>query len=128
MQPIMQSGFNPFYTPAKTYTPSGQSHSKAFFIPGGKKQELLADANGYASFTVTDNGNALVAEVAETSLKPDKTLVSKPHVVSHSTTEFDGKYQVVVGCFGVESNADKLVQELSGRNIPAGISGTNAKG
>lgn len=127
MQPIMQSNLNPFYTPAKTYTPAKQSHSKAFFIPGGKKQELLADANGYASFTVADNGNTLVAEVAVTSLKPDKTSVSKPHVVSHST-QFDGKYQVVVGCFGVESNADKLVKELSGQNIPAGISGTNAKG
>ena len=127
MQPIMQSGFNPFYTPAKTYTPAKQSHSKAFFIPTGNQQDLLADANGYASFTVTDNGNALMAEVAAAGMKPDKTSVAKPHITSHSD-KFDGKYQVVVGCFGVESNADRLVKELSGQNISAGISGTNAKG
>jgi hypothetical protein len=127
MQPIMQSGLNPFYTPAKTYTPSKQTRSKAFFIPTAEKQDLLADANGYASFTVTENGNALMAEVAVTELKPDKTSVTKPHVVSNSTP-FDGKYQVVVGCFGVENNAERLIKELSGRNISAGISGTNAKG
>lgn len=127
MQPIMQSGLNPFYTPAKTYTPSKQTRSKAFFIPTVEEQDLLADANGYASFTVTDKGNALVAEVAATELKPDKTSVTKPRVVSHST-RFDGKYQVVVGCFGVEMNAERLVKELSGHNISAGISGTNAKG
>lgn len=126
MQPIMQSGFNPFYTPAKTYIPAKQSHSKAFFIPGSKKQELLADAHGYASFTIMDNGNALVAEVSP-GPEPDKTAVSKPRVISRAT-QFDGKYQVVLGCFGVESNADKLIRELSEKNIAAGISGTNAKG
>jgi len=125
MQPIMQSGFNPFYTPAKTYTPHKQQNSKAYFIPTVEQQELLTDANGYASFTVTDNGNTLIAEVEET--KPDKTSVSKPTIVSHSAT-FDGKYQVVVGCFGVEANAEKLITELSKNNINAGISGTNAKG
>ncbi len=125
MQPIMQSGFNPFYTPAKTYTPHKQQNAKAFFIPAAGYDELLADANGYASFTITDNGNALVAEVAETKL--DKTSVSKPMIASHSTN-FDGKYQVVVGCFGIETNAEKLVKELSKNNINAGISGINAKG
>jgi hypothetical protein len=28
----------------------------------------------------------------------------------------------------VENNAERLIKELSGRNISAGISGTNAKG
>jgi hypothetical protein len=127
MQPIMQSNLNPFYTPAKTYTPAKQQNTKAFFISSGKKQDLLADGNGYASFTVTDHGNALVAEVAAPATKADKTAVSRPHVVSRST-QFDGRYQVVVGCFGVESNAEKLIKELSGHHITAGISGTNAKG
>ena len=41
---------------------------------------------------------------------------------------FDGNYQVVVGCFGVVENANKLIDELQKNNLDAGISGTNAKG
>ena len=37
-------------------------------------------------------------------------------------------YQVVVGCFGIESNASNLIKKLKSKNINAVISGINAKG
>jgi cell division septation protein DedD len=39
-----------------------------------------------------------------------------------------GKYQVVMGCFGVKSNASKFLRTLAKDDIRAGISGINAKG
>ncbi len=127
MQPLLQSSLNPFYTPAKTYNPTKIKDNKAVFIHSIEKQSLLVDANGYATFRLTENGAVLVASV-DSIAKTDKTLVIKPLYVHSKNHSFDGKYQVVVGCFGVEENAEKLIKELQLKNVHSGISGTNAKG
>ncbi|MCD6019128.1 MAG: hypothetical protein K0S53_2249 [Bacteroidetes bacterium] len=129
MKPLLQSSFNPFYTPEKTYSPVKQKDSKAIFIHDIEKQSLLVDANGFATFKLSENGNVLVASVNDSVAKTDKTNVVKPlYASSKNPTSFDAKYQVVVGCFGVEDNANKLVKELRSKNINAGISGVNHKG
>ncbi len=128
MKPLLQSSFNPFYTPEKTYIPTKVKNNKAFIIEDIKKTPLLVDANGYAAFKLSDNGNVLVASV-DSIAKTDKTTVVKPvYAVSSHKMTFDGKFQVVVGCFGVEENAIKLIKELQSKHINAGISGVNSKG
>jgi hypothetical protein len=129
MKPLLQSSFNPFYTPDKTYTPNKQNNNKAIFITTIEKQPLLVDANGFATFKFSETGNVLVASVNDSIAKTDKTTVIKPvYVASKNDNTYSGKYQVVVGCFGVEENANKLVNELHLKNINAGISGINNKG
>lgn len=129
MQPLLQSSFNPFYTPEKTYTPNTYKNNKAVFITNIKKQELLADANGFATFKFSENGNILVATINDSIAKTDKTAVIKAsYAISKNNNSYAGKYQVVVGCFGVQENANKLVKELHSKNISAGISGVNNKG
>lgn len=128
MKPLLESSFNPFYTPEKTYSPNKQKYSKPVFIGSIEKPSLIVDANGFASFKLSENGNVLVASV-DSIAKTDKTSVVKhTYIASKNHQSFDGKYQVVVGCFGVEENANKLINELQKKNINAGISGLNNKG
>ncbi len=126
MQPIMQSSVNPFYTPEKTYTPSHNPERKAFIIVDVEKVSFLADANGYAAFTLGNNGRVMIANTNDPMLHPDKTRVASPSV--KSKLSLSGKFQVVLGCFGVKENAERLVNELRAAQVNAGISGVNAKG
>ncbi len=128
MKPLLESSFNPFYTPEKTYTPNTSKTNKAIFIRSIEKPSLLVDANGFATFKLSESGNVLVASVNDSVAKTDKTTVIKPLYVSNNKRSFDGKFQVVVGCFGVEENAEKLVKELEHKHVSAGISGVNSKG
>jgi hypothetical protein len=129
MKPILESSFNPFYTPEKTYTPASQKIKKAIFIEEIKKADLLADANGYATFKLSENGNVLVASVNDSIAMADKTAIVKPHTAATKhNLAFNKKYQIVVGCFGVEENARNLIKKLASKNITASISGINNKG
>jgi hypothetical protein len=129
MKPLLESSVNPFYTPEKTYTPSVFNNHKAIFISSIEKPSLLVDANGYATFKLSESGVILVASINDSVARTDKTSVTKPlYVSSKNGQDYDGKYQVVVGCFGVEQNAEKLVRELQLKNVKAGISGVNSKG
>ncbi len=130
VKPFLQSSVNPFYTPEKTYTPNKALHNrKAFLIEAFSKQPLLTDANGFASLQLSDSSPVLVAAIDESITKIDKTLVHKIAVTHRvSSSQFDGNFQVVMGCFGVEQNADKMIGELNSKHVKAGISGKNAKG
>lgn len=126
LQPVMQSSVNPFYTPEKTYTPSHSPERKAFIIADVEKTSFLADANGYAAFTLGDNGRVMIANTNDPMLRPDKTRVAGPSVKGKLSP--GGKFQVVLGCFGVKENAERLVKELRAAQVNAEISGVNAKG
>lgn len=129
MKPLLQSSFNPFYTPEKTYTPNKKVNSNIFIINNTEKQPLLADANGYATFKLSENGSLLIASINDSISVTDKTSVVKSaHLLTKANPSFEGKYQVIVGCFGIEENANKLIKELSAKNINAAISGINNKG
>lgn len=128
MQPVMQSALNPFYSPEKTYLPIKEKAHKAYFIEKAQSLSLLADANGFAPFTITEHGNVLMANLNDSVSRIDKTAVCTLHTINANKINLTGKYQVVLGCFGVLENANKLVNELQNKQINAGISGTNAKG
>jgi hypothetical protein len=82
----------------------------------------VVDANGYASLNLFENKTVAV-NVSAVNTPSHSISKAKSHPVS-----FAGKYQVVMGCFSVRGNANKFIRTLSGDNIRAGISGTNAKG
>jgi len=128
MQPFMQSSVNPFYSPEKTYSPDKEATRNIYFIDDVAKPALLADANGYAAFTLIEKGTVLIVNINDTVVKADKTLVHKPLFTSSSEKNYTGKFEVVLGCFGIKRNADKLIGELTKNNISAGISGVNNKG
>ena len=129
MKPILQSSFNPFFTPEKTYTPTLQKNKKALFIQDIEKQALIIDANGFATFKLSNNGNVLVASINDSIISTDKTTVVKPTFAAlKNNSSYNEKYQVVIGCFGVEENANKLIKSLAAKNINTGISGVNKNG
>lgn len=129
MKPILQSSLNPFYTPDKTYN-SNIVRNKQVILNTVEPTEIIEDINGYGTFKLAENGPTYVAtsnEISSTSNK--KTVTTYNHTITKSNAlKVTGKYQVVVGCFGVLDNANKLVKELSSKKLLAGVSGTNAKG
>jgi len=127
MQPIMQSSVNPFYTPGKTYMPNRVHSHTTYIIEDVAEPVLLADANGYAAFTLKGSRTVIIANTNDTVIKADKTMVHslKPANVKPLPA---GKFQVVLGCFGRKENAVKLINELSRNKLNAGVSGVNSKG
>ena len=85
-------------------------------------EPYVVDANGYAAINLFDNKTIAVNISA---VKTESHTVTKHY--SHEI-RLAGKYQVVVGCFSVKSNAKKFIRSLSSENLRAGISGVNAKG
>ena len=125
VKPLLESSVNPFYTPEKTYTPITNYNSPISILKSNEVEPLQLDNNGNASFKLSNEGNVLVATINEIA-KP--TLLEKSSHSAKKRVSFDGNFQVVVGCFGVEANAYKLVKDLVSNNIAAGVSGLNAKG
>lgn len=127
IQPVLQASLNPFYSPEKLYTPNLNFSSKFIKISDAETVVPTKMDNGLTYFTVGDNNNVIIASNSDFS---ETKLTSKNNVKTsnNSVLSLDGKFQVVVGCFGVETNAKKLIKELKNSNITAGISGVNAKG
>jgi hypothetical protein len=66
--------------------------------------------------------------VVSDSVESDKTKVHKTIHITSGTSSFNAPFQIVVGCFAIEKNAEKLIKQLEAKQITAGISGRNAKG
>lgn len=47
---------------------------------------------------------------------------------SYSNYVYTNKFQIVLGCFSLKNNAEKMVKKLQRQNVNAGIAGTNSKG
>jgi hypothetical protein len=88
-------------------------------------EPYAVDANGYSSVKLFEEDKLTVVNISA----PDKTEVkTKHHTIHISTPGMSGKFQVVLGCFGIERNAEKMIRKLAKENITAGLSGVNAKG
>jgi hypothetical protein len=125
MKPILESSINPFYSPEKTYSPKKQINHKAIFINPVQQSSLLVDANGYATFKLSEYGNVLVAS-ERNDFEVLTTNDANYSVIHSKSSEYN--FQVVVGCFGIEENAQKLVRELKSQQLDGYISGLNKKG
>ena len=119
MEPIMHSSLNPFYNSPKTYSKLSKSDNKSFFLDKISKASLIEDNKGNATFILTENGVTLISSNKEV----EEIKKEENNIVNTSAN-----YQVVVGCFGIESNASNLIKKLKSKNINAAISGINAKG
>ena len=126
MQPLLQSSLNPFYTPAKTYNPINSNYAKAFVIEEVEVKPLLEDINGCATIQL-EKGSAVLIATTKSIANEVPTGLKTNEPIKYRKA-FEGNYQVVMGCFGVITNAQKLVKELEKHNVTASVSGTNAKG
>jgi nucleoid DNA-binding protein len=111
-------------TESNTYEKSNYKNA-AYTYTSKPAPNVIVDANGYAGIALAENDYIFV-NVSDTVVA-DKTVVKKVlhHVVKSST---NGKYKIVVGCFSVEENAQRLVNTLHDRNISASITGKNKNG
>jgi len=100
--------------------------NKAYSYVAKPEANVIVDANGYASISLSNN-EYLFVNVSDT-VAADKTVVKKVlhHIVKSSSAS--GKYKIVVGCFSIEENAQRLINTLHERNINAVLAGKNKNG
>ncbi len=120
LQPVMQSSFNPFYSVPTKYKALNYNSEKQFYLEKIAKPVIVTDNFGHASFKLSENGPTLIAFEEKNEIDSKGTIAN--------TINKNAPFQVVVGCFGVEANAKKLISELGTKKIDAAISGLNAKG
>lgn len=107
---VLESGKAHYYNPV-IYSPLAVSDNEAI------SNTYVADANGIATLKL-DNSKSLAVKVSEGD-------VIHYGSVTHSSSK---KFEIVLGCFAVKANADKMVKKLSKKHIKAFISGQNEKG
>lgn len=79
-----------------------------------QKQAYIADANGIAVLDLEDK--TIVVKALESSK-------SKTQTVKFKTSNSKHNYEVVLGCFSILENANRLTEKLSAQNISASVSG-----
>ena len=123
--PISQAiaTLNPFAAKETVYQPHTYSLGK--LISSGEKK-ISAELKLNATIKLAENSKEFV--VKSDTVNPDKTSVIKATSLISGNNLYNGAFQIVVGCFAVENNAQKLIKQLHNQNIEAGISGQNAKG
>jgi len=127
MKPLLESSINPFYSAEKTYTPKKQTNYKPILINPIQYPNLLVDANGFATFKLSEYGNVFVASESNNFENLVEHHANNSHKTSHNTS-YKFNFQVVVGCFSIQENAQKLVKELKTQHLDGYVSGINKKG
>lgn len=118
------ASLNPFGSKEDNYKPLNYDLGKTI-LSNEKKVNASVKPGAIIKLSDTSEKTFVVAT--------DKVDSDKTHVVKHTkpvsgNNLYNGPFQIVVGCFAIESNAHKLIKQLQKRNIEAGISGQNAKG
>lgn len=90
-----------------------------------KNDTYVADANGIATIDL-ESEKTLAVKVTGSFLHTGSPISFKPERTT--TARRIAKFEIVLGCFTLSSNAKRMVRKLSGQNIRAAISGKNAKG
>jgi cell division septation protein DedD len=128
LQPLMESSVNPFYTPEKVYQPKSEFKPNTAKIDIAKTETPVETDNGLMYFKLENTDKIIIASATDNNLtlpKANTKLNIKTQVENFSS---DAPFQVVVGCFSVEENANRLIRDLQKNNISAAISIVNAKG
>jgi cell division septation protein DedD len=88
-------------------------------------EPYAVDANGYSSVKLFEEDKLITVNISA----PDKTEVkAKHHTIHVASPNLSGKFQIVLGAFGIEANAHRLIKKLAKQNVKAGVNGVNAKG
>ena len=85
----------------------------------------VADANGIASVEI-ENNKTIAVKVIETT--ENSILVKDSHTKHKMFSHNDANFEVVLGCFTVLENAERMMKKLNRKNINAIISEKNSKG
>ena len=87
-------------------------------------QAYVPNSDGIAAIDI--NNKTIAVMVNEDVSKKD--VRSKKTHGHYNNSKYAGKFQIVLGCFSVRNNAEKMVRKLKKDNVNAGISGLNARG
>lgn len=89
-----------------------------------KNPAYVADANGIATLELEDSKKIAVKAV--------ETGLSSPHITTslsnYKVKLHSGNFEIVLGCFTVLENAERMVNKLSAKRIEAAVTGKNNKG
>lgn len=96
-------------------------YSELAITTDNKKQTAyVADANGIASLSL-GGAKKIAVKVLDNEMPLSANTGSE-------LTSATNKFEIVLGCFTVLKNAQRMVKKISGRDIRVAISGKNAKG
>ena len=89
-----------------------------------KNQVYVADVNGIATLALEESKKLSVKAVSTIfNSSPAKHSESK-----HIANSNSGNFEIVLGCFTVLENAERMVNKLSSQRINAAVTGKNNKG
>ncbi|MCC6370688.1 MAG: SPOR domain-containing protein [Bacteroidia bacterium] len=91
-----------------------------------KSSAYVADANGIAGIELDDT-KTLAVRVIE-STPSNFAAPKKSQTLLRSSLKTTGNFQIVLGCFSVKNNANRMVSKLAGKNVEAYISDQTHKG
>lgn len=128
LQPLMESSVNPFYTPEKVYQPKSEFKPNTAKIDIAKTETPVETDNGLMYFKLENTDKIIIASATDNKLTPPKADIKLKINTEVQNFSSDAPFQVVVGCFSVEENANRLIRDLQKNNISAAISGVNTKG
>jgi hypothetical protein len=118
------ASLNPFAAKENAYKPVDYNLGKLLSI---NEKKASGEVKISGTLKLTENSEKVFVIKADT-IDTDKTSVIKNTTLTAGNHSFSGTFQVVVGCFAIEKNAHKLIKQLRGQSIEAGISGQNARG
>jgi hypothetical protein len=89
----------------------------------------VPNSEGIAVLDINANKSIAVSMNADANSTNKKVHTKKSHHPNYNSSKYAGKFQIVLGCFSVRGNAEKMVRKLKhNNNVNAGISGINARG
>jgi hypothetical protein len=119
---VNYSNLNPFASKEKALYKESNMKIPDFSFSEGKIN--LSDTEEITFLKLSDEGKPIAVRMKEISeVHPDKTAITKS---AFKTSELS--YHVIGGCFQIQENAIKYVEQLRRQNINASIIGQNRIG
>ena len=106
-----------------TYNPVNYPELAILGSPA-KLPAYVADANGIASLELAETKKVAVTVLNHQLNSSTLNASSSVHLNTSNTHDFE----IVLGCFSIRENANRMIQKLSSQNIKAIVSGKNEKG
>jgi hypothetical protein len=106
-----------------TYTPFSYQDLNLKNLSTNKK-DYVADANGIATLEL-ENNKTLAVQALENISSETASNINHMAVKSRSAHK---NFEIVLGCFSVLDNANRMVKKLKAESVSAELSGQNNKG
>ncbi len=107
-----------------TYTPFNYQSLDLKDLSAEKK-DYVVDANGIATLEL-DNNKTLAVQALENALvEPEMHSKNNVAIKTHSSHK---NFEIVLGCFSILDNANRMVKKLKSESVLADLAGQNNKG